>query len=436
MAAGTISVDRLIQQIEFRIKNPGVMKQMKQGFTNINKIIDQTEKKIKKSFADINASMLQFGFSALFGGMALKRLGTSILKSLVNTYNKATDSQNIFFQKLQGVNAAFEFLKFSIFDALSQSGLVIALIDGFIGLINFVSEFVNKHPLVAKLFVAFAIGAIILGTLLTVLGQLALAIIGFAAIDIFGSAILAGLAKFALLVLIALAIGKALSSFYKKFPEELESVKKFLNEEFTPAWKNLGDALLDLINSVLPEGEDAWVSFGAVLNSVLKESLVFITQIVIFVSNLVRVITAMIFGLRALVAAVGGDFRFADKLTQKGLAQLAKLETKSLEEIRASFDTPPTIPASFEPPNQSLAIPASFEPPNQSLLAEAPVAPVEQNNTFEITLNLGEEFSELFSTGGLTGEELTGPIKGVFQNEITTALEEQIVRLQGTTRGT
>ena len=105
----------------------------------------------------MNSAMLGFGLSALFTGMAIKRLGDAIIKSLIKTYLTATDEQNRFNQQLIAVQASFEFLKFSIVDALSQSELVIALIDGLISLINWVSLFVSKHPKIALLFGAFTI---------------------------------------------------------------------------------------------------------------------------------------------------------------------------------------------------------------------------------------------------------------------------------------
>lgn len=126
----------------------------------------------------LKAGMMSFGLSALFTGMAIKKLGDTILRSLVTTYMRATDEQNIFHTKLLGVQAAFEFLKFSIFDALSQSELVINMIDGFIELVNWLSAFVNKHPLVSKIFVAFALGAIVLGGVLMVIGQTTLGLLG------------------------------------------------------------------------------------------------------------------------------------------------------------------------------------------------------------------------------------------------------------------
>ena len=143
--------------------------------------IAETTKKMSVGMRQLRTNMLGFGLSMLFTGMAIKRLGDAIIKSLVKTYLTATDEQNKFAQQLLGVQASFEFLKFSIVDALSQSDLVIGFIDGLISMINWISLFISKHPGVAKFIGIFAALAVAIGGPLMVIGQTTLAIIGLIA---------------------------------------------------------------------------------------------------------------------------------------------------------------------------------------------------------------------------------------------------------------
>ncbi len=160
--------DKLLLEIEIK------QAMAQQKIRNMNQGLKGTEKQLRA----VKRSMLGFGLSALFTGMAIKRLGDAVLKSLVKTYLTATDEQSRFNQQLIGVQAGFEFLKFSIVDALSQSDLVIGFIEGIIQLTNRISEFISKHPKVALLIGLFTGGAIIGGGLLQVIGQTTLGVIG------------------------------------------------------------------------------------------------------------------------------------------------------------------------------------------------------------------------------------------------------------------
>ncbi len=163
-----------------RIIDP-ITKKFVSGQEIMRRQIDQTIKKTSSGMRDIRRNMLGFGLSMLFTGMAIKRLGDSILKSLVKTYMTATDEQSKFNRQLMGVQASFEFLKFSIMDALGQSDLVIGFIDGIIRLTNRISAFIATHPKVALLIGLFTGIAVVGGGLLMVIGQTTLAIIGLIA---------------------------------------------------------------------------------------------------------------------------------------------------------------------------------------------------------------------------------------------------------------
>lgn len=169
-----------------------IKKQTLQGINVMDKLNDKAKQVAQQGIRKLRTNMLGFGLSALFTGMAIKRLGDAIIKSLVKTYLMATDEQSKFNQQLIAVQASFEFLKFSIVDALSQSDLVIGFIEGLIQLTNRISEFVSKHPLVAKLIGLFSVTAIVGGGLLMVIGQTTLGILGLiAGFELFKDAMIA-----------------------------------------------------------------------------------------------------------------------------------------------------------------------------------------------------------------------------------------------------
>lgn len=195
--------ERLLLQIE--VNN----KQAIAGFKN-------TESRLKFLNQQVNAlkgGMMSFGLSALFTGMALKRLGQTILTSLVKTYMQATDEQSRFNQQILAVQASFEFLKFSIMDALGNSELVVKLIEGFIEVVNWVSEFVNKHPMIAKVVGLFLILAIVVGTIGMFVGQMVLAMLGFIGLTeilgITGGALMLTLGSYILVIVAALLVVSA-----------------------------------------------------------------------------------------------------------------------------------------------------------------------------------------------------------------------------------
>lgn len=145
------------------------------------RVAAQQAKEAENAQRKMQGNMLSFGLSALFTGMAIKRLGDQILNSLVKTYMQATDEQSKFNQQLMGVQASFEFLKFSIIDALGNSDFVIGFIEMLININNIVGEFISKHSKVAALIGLFTGTAIVGGGILMVIGQATLGVLGLIA---------------------------------------------------------------------------------------------------------------------------------------------------------------------------------------------------------------------------------------------------------------
>ncbi len=115
--------------------------------------------------------MLGFGLSVMFAGMAMQRFGVGGLRALVNTSKIAGAETTVFSKKTEQLTASWEFVKFSIISALSQSPLFLNAINFIINLVNGVGEWIaaNKEAALAIVgtFAIFAVG----GALMAVVGQ-------------------------------------------------------------------------------------------------------------------------------------------------------------------------------------------------------------------------------------------------------------------------
>jgi len=428
--AGTVSIDRMIQRIEFEIKDPAKIRSIARGFDNINKTVKRTEKQVKESTKAMSAAVLQFGFTALFGGMALKRLGTTIMRSLVETFMRATDEQNIFFQKLQGVNAAFEFLKFAIFDALSQSELVLSLIDGFIALINWTSAFVSQHPLVAKIFVAFAIGGIVLGSVATTMGQLALATLGFVAAGTIAGGIAAWFRSkwFRALLFLEVAWWAITGRMLAFFAAAKVATLAFL----TNPWSLLIIAILLAISALFILGKamggtwefiknvargalNAFVLLGNYINDTLlgmvEKLLRGTADIAEFFGN-ERLATS----LRQQANVIQGERFFATEAARFTLGAIAKKIPQEVSEDEFKEN----LAAQFAAFKEALGLAGGTETPTN----------ISVDSIQNIEINVGDT-----GDAGLDVDALEGRIREGMKQSNEEFLEEQIVRLEGTVRG-
>jgi hypothetical protein len=92
----------------------------------------QATEDIDKNLKKVNKNSFRFlglGLGLLFQGLALQRVFGGALRSMFNSFNKIIDVQDEFFQQTQALRASFEFLKFSIIDALGQSEIIQNIID-------------------------------------------------------------------------------------------------------------------------------------------------------------------------------------------------------------------------------------------------------------------------------------------------------------------
>ena len=155
-------------------------------FKKFDNSINNSEKKFKE-LSKSGMAFLGIGLNMLFMGMALERFFGGALRSIFDTYVKIVDVSDVFFQKTQHLRAGWEFLKYSLIDALSQNELFLNLIDFLIQAVNWVGAFLNRHPDLSLFILGFFALTYAIGTVLVPLGMLVLLMssLGIAALPVF-----------------------------------------------------------------------------------------------------------------------------------------------------------------------------------------------------------------------------------------------------------
>jgi len=132
--------------------------------------------KLERNFERLYAQAKKFDMrmlSIMFAGMALKRAFGGALRSIHNSFKKAEDNTSELSRSTMGLNASWEFLKFSIFNALDQP-VFLKMIEFLIKGVNWISKMINKYPelgiAIMAVFGAFAVG----GTIMMIIGQFSL----------------------------------------------------------------------------------------------------------------------------------------------------------------------------------------------------------------------------------------------------------------------
>lgn len=135
---------------------------------NLNKLEKQL-RQLQSTTARVQNLMMQFGLNMLFTGMMIKKTFQQIAKSTVDTFMKISAGATPGSQAIMAVGAAFEYLKYSIGDAIGQA--LLPLLPVVLDLIERFADWVQQNQ---ELVAAIVIGAIVFGTLLMLLGQLLL----------------------------------------------------------------------------------------------------------------------------------------------------------------------------------------------------------------------------------------------------------------------
>ena len=193
-------IDRTSKQF---VSHEQILQRNIKATNKMNKIMDKQQKRF-----DMNT------LSWMFGGMALQMVSMRIMRFFIPSMDKLQKLQTEGAKKTLGMVAAFEFLKISLFETLSQTPFFAKFVEWFIRGAICISEFVQKHPQVALMAAGIAAVGVALGTLAIGVGifkQLShlLLLLGIGETGVAtGGGVLQGLK---LLKLAALGIGVALA---------------------------------------------------------------------------------------------------------------------------------------------------------------------------------------------------------------------------------
>ncbi len=123
----------------------------------------------KKSMMHLQRASLQFNLSMMFMGMQIQRVFDTIAKSSINTFMKISAGATPASKAIAGMGANFEFLKYTIGDALGTA--LMPLLPIITGLIEGIADFIQQNPEFAAGLLTAGFAA---GTLMMTLGQVGL----------------------------------------------------------------------------------------------------------------------------------------------------------------------------------------------------------------------------------------------------------------------
>jgi len=162
--AGQTFVDKLLIDIELRNHLA------RKGIDQVGFSTERLNKNLKKANSRLgNFDMRLLGL--MFGGMAMARAFGGMFRGILTTFLKAEDSTSGLAQATTRLHASWEFLKFSIFDALNTEWFI-GFIDGIVNAINWVSQLPGAVK-IAILAVIASLALIGMGAM--ILGQVGLA---------------------------------------------------------------------------------------------------------------------------------------------------------------------------------------------------------------------------------------------------------------------
>lgn len=149
--------------------------------------------KLARQARHVRMSYLGVGFTFLFMGMAIKRVTDQALKSLFENYKLVMGETSEFNKLTNQLAGAWTFLKFTLMDALMQTGVLQTVIGWIINITNGLAKWAAEHPNLAKFIVIGLAITAILSVMAMVIGQLVLAWVSLGT-AITGTAIAGGVA--------------------------------------------------------------------------------------------------------------------------------------------------------------------------------------------------------------------------------------------------
>jgi len=134
------------------------------------KIIDMKDaiKKLHKATKPFSFDFLTF----IFAGMMLQRTFGGFFKSMKETYREIAGENDVFIQRIDALSGAFDYLKFSLFNAFANTPFVQKAIDQLTKALVGLAEFLSDHPKLSTTLVAIVGALATLGTISVTIGGL------------------------------------------------------------------------------------------------------------------------------------------------------------------------------------------------------------------------------------------------------------------------
>jgi len=123
---------------------------------------------LNKKLGDTKQKLLGVGMTALFGGMAIKKFAEDALRSVFNTFALVSSETSAFSQATASLAGNWEYMKYTMVDALMQSGLLTGFIDGLINIIEWIANLSDSSKIA---FMVIMSSLVLLGGALQVFGQ-------------------------------------------------------------------------------------------------------------------------------------------------------------------------------------------------------------------------------------------------------------------------
>jgi len=280
------------------------IKAVKKLIPGMGKDIDQAFKRGSRSAGQFDARLL----SLLFGGMALQRAFGGFLRSVKDTFQKADDGTSGLGQATTRLSAAWEFLKFSIFEVLNTP-FFINMIDGVIKWIDALSE--SKGALSAILFGTVSLAAI--GTAMMTIGQISLgwnSIFGMGGFIKAGGTLTGGAAVIGLsilgIVIAITSVGVALTTFKEETKPLVTSIKG--------SFSGLGETIEDFFDRIgikIETQNFLMKVFGTIGVSVLTTLSLAFQPLIITITTFLGILTS----IKDIFSYISGDISFDDLKT-------------------------------------------------------------------------------------------------------------------------
>jgi len=283
--------------------------------------------------------------SWMFGGMALQRVSLMMVRFLIPSMEKLEQLNTEGAKKVMGLAAAFEFLKISLFETLSNSPLFEQFIEFLISASIWISEFAQEHPKVVEMLAAIVGVGVVLGTLAIGIGifkQLAHlgTLIGIGSTGgIIGAIKTIGLGLLALTLPEALIIGIALVTGAMIFLAlKFEETRDMMAELWDLGFKDSANLILDAFGDMI--GKD--LEFEDILKGLAATGVWVFSLIASWANNLaagVTFIVDVLTKIKDLIMTIGSLVKvaaFFPFAPEEGAAQFAKF--KEREENLVDFN--------------------------------------------------------------------------------------------------